>query len=125
MDGIGRRTPAAQDRAPEREPEWARLRAPSGFRLVAVGIGTAAALFLAWRAAGALFLVFTGLLFAVFLDACARALGRIWRARRGVRLAVASGALLLLAGTALAAGGYTVVRQADDLAATVQTQLFA
>jgi predicted PurR-regulated permease PerM len=64
-------------------------------------------------------------LFAVFLDACTRALGRIWAASRAWRLAAVTGTLILLGVVSVAAGGYTIVQQIDELAGTVQDQLRA
>jgi predicted PurR-regulated permease PerM len=107
---------ASEGRVPRNQPR-------SGPELAVFGLVFAAALFLAWRAANGLFLIFTGLLFAVFLDACTRALGRFWAASRPWRLATASIALALLVCGGIGAGGYTLARQADELATTVQDQL--
>jgi predicted PurR-regulated permease PerM len=95
------------------------------FHVVAVALGTAAGLFLVWRASGSLFLVFAGLLFAVFLDACTQGLGKVWRASHGWRLAVVCVSLLVLGVVGISFGGYTVAQQADELFETVQRQLSA
>jgi predicted PurR-regulated permease PerM len=94
-----------------------------GFELAAIALGTAAGLFLVWRTSSALFLVFTGLLFAVFLDACTRGLGRLWTGPRGWRLAVVCSVLALLIFAGVSFGGYTIAQQADELFNTVQDQL--
>lgn len=99
--------------------------ARGGFELAAVGLGAAAGLFLAWHAAGSLFLIFAGLLFAVFLESCARGLGQLWQAPRSWRIGAVSGALALLVIGGLGVGGYTIVQQADQLVGTVQGQLRA
>ncbi|WP_048707670.1 AI-2E family transporter [Microvirga massiliensis] len=96
-----------------------------GFELVAIALGTAAVLFLIWRASGGLFLVFAGLLFATFLDACTRGFGLIWNGARGWRLAAVCIVLAFLGVGGLSFGGYTIVQQADELVATVQDQLQA
>jgi predicted PurR-regulated permease PerM len=96
-----------------------------GFELVAIALGTATVLFLIWRASGGLFLVFAGLLFATFLDACTRGLGVIWSGARSWRLAVVCIVLAILGIGGLSFGGYTIVQQADELADTVQEQLQA
>lgn len=94
-----------------------------GFELAAIALATAAGLFLVWQASGSFFLVFAGLLFAVFLDACTRGLGRLWGVSRGWRLAVVCVTLLALAIAGVSFGGYTIAQQADEIFATVQEQL--
>src|SRR5687767_3873819 len=95
---------------PQAEPSW-KTSVPSAglgwrtFQLVAIALVTAAGLFLVWRASGSLLLVFAGLLFAVFLDACTQALGRVWGASRGWRLAVVCVSLLSLGIVAISFGG--------------------
>jgi predicted PurR-regulated permease PerM len=94
-------------------------------RLALAIAAAGAVLFLAWRGANSLFLIFAGLLVAVFLDACTAALGRIWHTSRAWRLAAVTVTLLLLGAGGIAVGGYALVRQADELADTVQDQLRA
>jgi predicted PurR-regulated permease PerM len=115
---------------PRAEPSWKTSVRSVGlgwrtFQVVAVALSTAAGLFLLWRASGSLFLVFAGLLFAVFLDACTQGLGRVWGISRGWRLAVVCVSLLVLGIFGITSGGYTVAQQADELFATVERQLNA
>ena len=77
-----------------------------GFELAVIALGTAAGLFLVWQASSGLFLVFTGLLFAVFLDACTRGLGWIWHGPRNWRLAAVCSALVVLVVAGVSFGGY-------------------
>src|SRR5687767_14485838 len=112
------------------EPSWKTSVRSVGlgwrtFHVVAVALAAAAGLFLLWRASGSLFLVFAGLLFAVFLDACTQGLGWVWGVSRGWRLAVVCVSLLVLGIVAISFGGYTVAQQADELFATVERQLNA
>jgi predicted PurR-regulated permease PerM len=83
----------------------------------------AVGLFLIWQSSSSLFLIFAGLLFAVFLDACTRALGKVWRVSRPWRLGVVCLVLLSSVIAATSLGGYTAARQADDLFTTVEQQL--
>jgi predicted PurR-regulated permease PerM len=81
-----------------------------------------ALLALAWLSASTLFLIFAGILLAVFLDGLTRVLGSVLPLRRGLRLALVS---LVLAGLAISLVGYggaMVVQQARDLGRTVQEQ---
>ncbi|MCC2653847.1 MAG: hypothetical protein K0R61_79 [Microvirga sp.] len=115
---------------PQAEPPWKTSVWSVGlgwrtFQVVAVALATAAGLFLVWRASGSLLLVFAGLLFAVFLDACTQGLGRVWGVSRGWRLAIVCVSLLVLGMVGISFGGYTVAQQADELFATVQRQLSA
>jgi predicted PurR-regulated permease PerM len=62
---------------------WRNVLA-AGLALLAVGVG----LFLAWQTASSLLIIFAGVLFASFLDACARALGPVIPFNRTWRLAL-------------------------------------
>lgn len=104
----------------EPRPRWLGWRS---FQVVAIGLGTAAGLFLVWNTSGSLFLIFTGLLFAVILDAATQGLGRVLPIARRWRLAVVCLSLLILAVLGVSLGGYTIAQQADELFATVQRQL--
>src|SRR4051794_24432528 len=113
----------AQQETPPNSASSSTCLARRGFELTAIALATAAGLFLIWQASGSVFLVFAGLLFAVFLDACTRGLGRLWNVSRGWRLAIVGVALFVLGVTGISFGGYTIAQQADELFATVQGQL--
>ncbi|WP_091951667.1 AI-2E family transporter [Methylorubrum salsuginis] len=94
-------------------------------RLTAAGIAVvsfAAALWLAWTASATLLLIFSGILFAVFLDGLTRGLGYVLPLPRALRLAIATLALAGLSLALVAFGGATVATQARDLGTTVRQQ---
>lgn len=94
-------------------------------RLTAAGIAVvsfAAALWLAWTASATLLLIFSGILFAVFLDGLTRGLGYVLPLPRGLRLTIATLALAGLSLALVAFGGATVATQARDLGTTVRQQ---
>lgn len=98
---------------------------PGARRLAAAGIAVvafAAALWLAWTASATLLLIFSGILFAVFLDGLTRGLGHVLPIGRGWRLALACLVLAALALGLSAFGGATVASQARDLGTTVRQQ---
>lgn len=98
---------------------------PGAWRLAAAGIAVvafAAALWLAWTAAATLLLIFSGILFAVFLDGVTRGLGYVLPIGRGWRLALTCLVLAALALGLTAFGGATVASQARDLGTTVRQQ---
>ena len=101
------------------------MLARRGVEIAAIAFGLAAALFLLWRTAEAILLIFAGLLFGVFLDACARGLERVLPLGRGWRLALVCIVLLLAVGGALYWGGKALATQADDLIGTITEQLRA
>lgn len=98
---------------------------PGTWSLAVSGIAVVcfvAFLALAWLAASTLFLIFAGILLAVFLDGLTRLLGSVLPFGRGLRLALVS---LVLAGLwvgLFAYGGTMVVQQSRDLSQTVQAQ---
>ncbi|WP_156383827.1 AI-2E family transporter [Methylobacterium sp. Leaf456] len=94
-------------------------------RLTAAGIAVvsfAAALWLAWTASATLLLIFSGILFAVFLDGLTRGLGYVLPLPRALRLTIATLALGALSLALVAFGGATVTTQARDLGTTVRQQ---
>ena len=94
-------------------------------RLTAAGIAVvsfAAALWLAWTASATLLLIFSGILFAVFLDGLTRGLGYVLPLPRALRLTIATLALGALSLAVVAFGGATVTTQARDLGTTVREQ---
>jgi predicted PurR-regulated permease PerM len=90
-----------------------------------VVIVAATALFLAWTLAGALLLLFAGLLFGVFLDACCRGLERVLPISRGWTLTIVVIVFTVLVSVALALGGYTLVTQVDRFVEMLNQQLSA
>lgn len=92
--------------------------AVSGIAVVAF----AALLAFAWMAASTLFLIFAGLLLAVFLDGLTQLLGRILPLGRGWRLTLVGAALAALCLGLIAYGGATLVQQGRDLGQTIRTQ---
>ena len=104
--------------SPPADPPGARRLAVAGIAVVAF----AAALWLAWTAAATLLLIFSGILFAVFLDGLTRGLGHVLPIGRGWRLALACLVLAALALGLTAFGGATVASQARDLGTTVRQQ---
>jgi len=111
-----------QSAAPPDPPSRTNGFARRGFELAAIALGTTAGLFLVWQVPSALFLVSTGLLFAVFLDASTSGLGRLWTGPRGWRLAAVCSvlALLIIAGVSFGVHNRAAGRQAFN---TVQDQL--
>ncbi|MCJ2013224.1 AI-2E family transporter [Methylobacterium sp. J-076] len=81
-----------------------------------------AALALAWMSSGTLLLIFAGMLLGVFLDGLTRALGHVLPIPRGLRLALASVAVALLAMSFATYGGATIAQQGRDLGGTIKTQ---
>ncbi|MCP1547465.1 MULTISPECIES: AI-2E family transporter [Methylorubrum] len=104
--------------SPPANPPGARRLAAAGIAVVAF----AAALWLAWTAAATLLLIFSGILFAVFLDGLTRGLGYVLPIGRGWRLTLVCLVLAALAVGLSAFGGATVASQARDLGATVRQQ---
>lgn len=105
--------------APARSDGLARR----AFELTAIALGAAAGLFLAWQAAGALLLIFAGLLVAVLLDACAAGLQRALPVSRSWCIALVSLAIALAVAGAIWLGGYALSQQADQLVSTIDRQL--
>ncbi|GJE02968.1 AI-2E family transporter [Methylobacterium isbiliense] len=107
--------------APARSDGLARR----AFELTGIALGAAAGLFLAWQAAGALLLIFAGLLMAVLLDACATGLQRVLPVSRSWCIALVSLVIALLMAGAIWWGGYALSQQADELVSTIARQLRA
>ena len=89
----------------------------------AIWLGMAAGMFLAWKLAGALLIIFGGLVFASFLDGCTRLLGRLWRGPRWARLTIVSLLFFALLFGVLAFAGVQLAAQTDQLAQTLDAQL--
>lgn len=90
----------------------------------AVWLGMAAALFLAWTLAGALLIIFGGLVFAALLDGGTRLLGRLWFGPRWARLTIIASLFFALLAGFVAFAGVQLVAQAGQLARTLDAQLW-
>ena len=89
--------------------------------LIAVGAG--AGLFLAWKMAGPLLLIFAGLLFGALLDACTRGLASVLPIGRAWRLAIVCIIIALGIALLLLWGGANLVAEWDDLVRLIREQL--
>jgi len=94
---------------------------------IAVG-GIAVVLFavllaLTWTFAAALFLIFTGVLLAVALNAMTNRLGRLVRLPHPLRLAIVCAVLTVLFSGVVVLGGATIAQQASALSDTIKAQL--
>ncbi len=90
------------------------------------GIGVVtftAALALAWYSAATLFLIFSGVLLGVFLNAVANLLGRLIGGPYSFRLAVVCLVLATLFSGVLFLGGSTIAQQATALSRTIRAQI--
>jgi predicted PurR-regulated permease PerM len=95
----------------------------SATHAVLIGIAAGAGLFLAWMAAGTLFLIFAGLLFAALLDACARGLAKVLPIRRHWNLTIVCLALAVAITGFLVWSGFSVALQIDQFVQTLNRQL--
>lgn len=108
---------APESRAKPNDMAWAIARG---------GIGVAtfvAALALAWYSAATLFLIFSGVLLGVFLNAVANLVGRWTGGPYPVRLAVVCLVLAGLFSGVIFLGGSTIAQQASALSKTIRAQL--
>ena len=90
------------------------------------GIGVVlftALLALTWTFAATLFLVFTGVLLAVALNAMTNRLGRVMRVPHPLRLAIVCMVLAVLFSGVVLLGGATIAQQARALSDTIKAQL--
>jgi predicted PurR-regulated permease PerM len=90
------------------------------------GIGMvlfAALLWFTWQFATTLFLIFSGILLGVALNAMTETLGRVFRLPKLLRLAIVCVALAALSSGVLFLGGATIVQQATVLSNTIKSQL--
>ncbi|MDQ8731130.1 AI-2E family transporter [Bradyrhizobium sp. LHD-71] len=119
-------TPAHPNRPPSREPSisdatsdrW-RGALSTGFVLLA----TAAGLFFIWQMAASLLLIFAGVLFAAFFDACARAIKPVIPLSRGWRLALVLVILGALAALSIIWGAGHLPEQLRYLVRVIDAQL--
>jgi predicted PurR-regulated permease PerM len=83
----------------------------------------AAALFILWMVSDALLLIFAGVLFAAFLDALTRLLGKAVAWPRSVRFAIVCFVIAIAILAAISWGGATIAMQAAQLAQTLPEQI--
>jgi predicted PurR-regulated permease PerM len=95
----------------------------SATHAVLIGIAAGAGLFLAWMAAGTLFLIFAGLLFAALLDACARGLARVLPIHRHWNLTIVCLALAVAVTGFVVWSGLSVALQIDQFVQALNRQL--
>jgi predicted PurR-regulated permease PerM len=98
--------------------DWRRILVPP-FILLAVVAG----LLFAWHSAHSLLMLFAGILFAVFLDACTRGLGRVLPVARAWRFGLVVFVLAALAVLSIAWGVIRLPAQARMLMQVMDTQL--
>ncbi|MGQ7792329.1 AI-2E family transporter [Faunimonas sp. B44] len=106
---------------PEAGPPTSLAR--SATLVAAVVTAFVVATFVVWHAASALLLIFAGIVFAVALDAGARALGRVIGGGRRFRLVLTALVLVLVVGGALAWSGASLAQQAGSLVSTLGEQV--
>ena len=82
----------------------------------------AAALFVLWKASDALLLIFAAVLFAAFLDALSRMLGKVLQVGHGARLAIVCATMGLVLAATLAWGGTALAMQANEFIVTLREQ---
>lgn len=107
-----------------------QIQMPAGRTLassIALGgcaiVAFAALLWIAWHSASTLFLLFSGVLFGVFLMAISDLLGRLTGGPHLMRLAIVCLFLVGLFSTVIVLGGATIARQATALSVTIRSQV--
>jgi predicted PurR-regulated permease PerM len=95
----------------------------SATHAVLIGIAAGAGLFLAWMAAGTLFLVFAGLLFAALLDAGARGLAKLLPIHRHWNLTIVCLGLAVAVAGFVVWSGLSVALQIDQFVQALNKQL--
>lgn len=97
----------------------------SAMRAVVVALAGGAGLFLAWKAADTLFLIFAGLLFAALLDACIRGLAKLLPIGHGWNLAIVSLTIAIVVAGLLVWSGFSIAQQINDLVLALNRELHA
>jgi predicted PurR-regulated permease PerM len=95
----------------------------SAVHAVLIGLAGGAGLFLAWMAAGTLFLIFAGLLFAALLDACARGLAKVLPIHRHWNLTIVCVGLAVAVVGFVVWSGFSVALQIDQFVQALNRQL--
>lgn len=115
------RAPAPVEPGPSPiEPATARVRGT--FQTAFIWLGTAALFWLAWQLAGALLVIFAGLVAAAGFQAATDGLKRVWTASHGVRLTVVVLAVVALFVAFVAFAGVSLSDQAAALSETLRAQ---
>ena len=96
---------------------------PTSLRLLLIGVALGSGVFLAWQTAGALLMIFGGLLLAALLDAATRGLLHILPLGRGACFAIVCTIFAGLILVGIAWGGYTIVQEWDELHRVLSSQL--
>jgi predicted PurR-regulated permease PerM len=86
-------------------------------------VAFAALLAIAWHASGTILLLFSGVLFGIFLVAISDLLGRIIGGSHVLRLVIVCAFLTGLFSTVIVLGGATIAQQATALSATIRSQV--
>jgi predicted PurR-regulated permease PerM len=86
-------------------------------------VAFAALLAIVWHAAPTILLLFSGVLFGIFLVAISDLLGRAVGGPHVVRLVIVCAFLVTLFSTVIALGGATIAQQATALSATIRSQV--
>jgi predicted PurR-regulated permease PerM len=86
-------------------------------------VAFAALLLFAWVFAATLFLIFSGILLGVFLNAVTEMFGRVTRLGHTLRLAIVCLVLAAMLGGVLVLGGNTIAQQATLLSNTIKSQI--
>jgi len=95
----------------------------SSVRLLLIAAALGSGIFLAWQTAGALLMIFGGLLLAALLDAATRGLLHILPMGRGACFAIVCTLFAGLILVGIAWGGYTIVQEWDELHRVLSSQL--
>jgi predicted PurR-regulated permease PerM len=102
------------------KPEGA---ARSSLATALILLGVAVGLFLVWETSSSLLIIFAGILFASFLDACARALGSIIPVNRAWRLAIVVAVMTALMVLGIIWGAGKIPEQALVLIRVMDAQI--
>src|SRR5689334_1990049 len=104
-----------------------QTQSPALWRQIAVGgcaiVGFTAFLALVWYSATTLLLLFSGVLFGVFLSALSDLLKRVIGGGPGLRLVIVCIVFTAALGAFLVLGGTTIAQQAALLAETLKSQM--
>lgn len=89
----------------------------------AIWLGLAAILFLAWKAASVLFIIFAGLLFAIIFNRSAEMLRKVLPLPHWATLMITYGVVALVIAGVAALAGTALILEFEELAAAVENQI--